>query len=303
MVIITDLEFADFLTKRPLYAKIKAVEFLQNAPNNYTNPLDFKDKPFKTFCPYEQQIQTFRTNIYGSTSMYHRSTDYNPDFLPDYFDPKTFMLDLSVYLIGKCQSCHKEIQYLVKATSDKPFAHRDDSDGITISLQKIGQWPSYQVEQDKSVLEYLTEEDKSNYKKALTCLSVNYGIGAYAYFRRIIENEIKRIVDDLSNLDFDGAPKIKEANQKYQRDHQMTSLIQSITPHLPKSLTELDDNPIKLLHDQLSGGIHSFAEEECLNRAQNINLILAFVVQKLGEKKFETKNIKQAMQSLRKNDG
>ena len=175
--------------------------------------------------------------------------------------------------------------------------------GAAMIIQKTGQWPSYEIDPDIIITNYLTEEDKSNYKKALTCLSVNYGIGAYAYFRRIIENETKRIVKDIGEMDFDGSEKIKNAYANYERDHQMSNLISSITQYLPKSLTELGDNPIKLLHDQLSGGIHSFSESVCLDKAGQINIILGYVIKKVNEEKYQVKDVRAAISKLKKNGG
>ena len=117
---------------------------------------------------------------------------------------------------------------------------------------------------------YLNQEDQVNYRKALTCLSISYGIGSFAYFRRIIEKEIKRFIKDISELEFDEAYIVKEAYENYQKDFQMSKLIDVLNRHLPTSLKELGDNPIRLLYEQLSGGIHEFSEEQCIEKSQSI---------------------------------
>jgi len=301
MKIIEDSEFADFISNKPLYYKIKAVNGYEKGNFNYTNPLDFVDKAFKFKCPKEKEIQTFRTSIFGSTSMYARDiiTIQFAKNVPIYFDKNTKLLDITTHVIGVCQSCKTEINFLIKSFSDKPWEPKVE--GINIFIQKIGQYPPFEIEPENIVQKYLTEEDNINYKKALVNLSVSYGIGAYAYFRRIIENEIRRIIKDISEMDFEGTDKIRAALIDYEKDHQMSNLISTINTYLPKSLQELGDNPIKLLYEQLSGGIHTFSESDCLEKAQLINIVLVYVIKKVNEEKYQIRDVKDAMLKLRKN--
>jgi hypothetical protein len=175
MTIISDAEFADFLTKFSLYYKLKAVANFENGENNYSNFLDFENKAFKFKCPTEKEIHTFRTKLWLERHHFYRRI-YNEDEkdeLPIYFDEKTRKLDITVHLRGICQSCQHSVDFLIKVVSDKCWEER--ASGISIYIQKIGQYPPYEFEPEASIQKYLTDEDASNYKKALTNLSVNYG--------------------------------------------------------------------------------------------------------------------------------
>lgn len=301
MTIISDNEFADFLTNSSLYYKLKAVDDFETGDNNYSNHLDFENKPFKFKCPSEKEIHTFRTKLWGH-SMYFGRRHYSEseqDELPVFFNTLTKKLDLTVFLQGVCQSCNQTIDFILKSTSDKVW--EDRKSGIKIYIQKIGQFPGFEIEPDQLIQKYLTEEDVSNYKKALTCLSVNFGIGAYAYFRRIIENEIKRIIKDISELEFEGDQNVKQAYFQFEKDHQMSKLIDVINEYIPKSLKELGDNPIRLLYEQLSGGIHEFGEQDCVEKARLIDILLKYVIRKVNEEKYQLKDVKIAMSKLRNN--
>lgn len=302
MKVITDKEFADFLTEKPLYTKIIAVSNYEKATDTYSVPNDFVGKPFKFICPNEKNSQTFRTNMNdGFINIPHSITNIvEKNKLPNFFDRESGFLMFTIQLVGVCQSCGENIDFLIKVESDKSwFERKEGENGLSIYLRKIGQFPPYSINPDKVVDKYLTDEDSENYRKALINLSVSYGIGAFAYFRRIIENEIKRIIKDISEMDFEGVELIKQGFLKYQNDHQMSNLIDILNKHLPKSLTELDDNPIKLLYEQLSGGIHSFSEEECLEKAKTIDIILSYVIKKVNEEKYQIRNVKEAMKKLR----
>jgi hypothetical protein len=299
MTIISDSELAQFLADKPLYYKLIAVTELSNRNLKYANPLDFKDKPFKFVCPRENEVQTFRTGSpYGSH--YFANRIYNDEEsaeLPLYFDEKSGLLDMTNHVTGICQSCGGQVHFLLRVFSDKSWEKRGE--GITITIQKIGQYPSFDIHPDKDVQKYLTEEDLGLYKKALINLSVSYGIGAFAYFRRIIENEIIRIVKDISLIEFEGVDKVKEAYLTFEKNHQMSTLITAINPYLPGSMFINGDNPVQLLYQQLSAGIHSLPEEDCLKRAEMINILLPFVIKKVNEEKYLLKEVAAAMKNLR----
>lgn len=299
MKIITDNEFADFLTKKPLYSSVKAVSNFEKGMNTYSTSNDFVEKAFKFNCPKERENQTFRTRMNDSYLNIPHSIKniIEKSVLPDSFDRNTGMLNFTIQLVGVCQSCGEKVDFLLKVYSDNSWFEQKDN--ISIFIKKIGQYPPYSIKPDKIVDKYLTEEDSLNYKKALVNLSISYGIGAFAYFRRIIENEIKRIIEDISLMDFEGVELIREGLVNFEKDHQMSNLIDILNNHLPKSLTQLGDNPIKLLYQQLSGGIHTFSENECLEKAETIDIILTYVIKKVNEEKYQILSVKDAMRKLR----
>lgn len=299
MNIITDEEFARFLTSYPLYSKINAIENLKTFHSAYLYHDGFMNKSFKFLCSKENDIQTFKTNYTKDFFVpINNMLRNNENQLPYTFNKKTEKLDLVFHLNGICQSCENPISFLLHAQSDKKWSERKQ--GLNICIQKVGQYPPYDISLNSTLKKYLSKEDQENYKKALICLSTSYGIGAYSYLRRVIENEIKRIIQDISELTFDGSEKVKEAFVKFQEDHQMAKVIDVINKYLPSSLTEIGDNPIRLLYEQLSGGIHEFTDEECVEKAQSIDIVLNYVIKKLNEEKYQLTSVKDAMKSLRK---
>jgi len=299
MSIISDSDFADFLSNKSLYYKLIAATVINNQDLKYDNPLDLKDKPFKFLCPKENDVQTFRTDAPNGSHLFARRM-YNTEEseeLPLYFNEKTGFLDNTNHVTAVCQSCGALLHFLIRSYSDKSWDKRKE--GLNIILQKIGQYPPYDIQPEKIVQKYLTPEDLNLYRKALTNLSVSHGIGAFAYFRRIIENEIKRIIKDISLIEFEGVDKVKAAYRAYEQNHQMATLITAINPYLPSSLILNGDNPIQLLYKQLSEGIHTLPEEECLERANMINILLTYVIKKVNEEKYQLKDVTEAMKKLR----
>jgi len=290
-------EFADFLTKKPLYYKIIAVTDFVNAESTFTIPSDFIDIPFKYKCLAENEIQTFKTKVLDESGRQFRF-QISQDELPYYFDQVTGFLNLTFHLTGICQACGSHVDFLIKVNSTKSWEEKDL--GIDIIVQKIGQFPPFEIRPDKKVEKYLTEEDLSFYKKALANFSISYGVGAYAYLRRVLENEIERIIEDVSKMNFDGVDYVQDALLTFKSDHIMSNLISVLNRYLPGSLKQFGDNPIKLLYEQLSDGIHSLSDEECLEKAESINFVLTYVIQKIYEEKTESSILLEAMKKLRK---
>ena len=292
MVKITNKELADFFQNSPLYSKIEFLDLSLEDSEFYFFSY-FEDKAFKFFCPFEKDYHTFKIQKkWGDQYAIHAET------AKEYYVDNESKISFTFHLISKCQSCGLHMDLLLNIFTTEPVI--DGQKLPIVYLRKIGQLPAVERNPEKEVLNYLNEEDKGNYKKALSNLSMSFGIGAFAYLRRIIENEIKNIVKDLSQLEFDGSDKIKEAWNEYESNHQMSNLIEKINPYIPKSLKEIGDNPIKLLYQQLSGGIHEFSEEDCLEKAKQVDIILRYVIKKVNSEKFELTEVRKAMNSLKK---
>ena len=63
-------------------------------------------------------------------------------------------------------------------------------------LRKVGQVPPWSLAVPPA-LDKLLGPDKTYYRRALTCMSQSYGLGACAYFRRVIENTMDDVLDRL----------------------------------------------------------------------------------------------------------
>lgn len=122
------------------------------------------------------------------------------------------------------------------------------------------------------------------------CLSMGYGIAAYAYFRRIVENEIKRIIKDIGDS---GNENVRELYQKFEVNQRMSDLVDGIYQHLPASLRELGQNPIKYLYSQLSEGLHNEPNDVCIEKSNNMQYVLSVVIEEISRDKTIFKTIRK----------
>ena len=291
MQIISNKDLADFLKDYPLYSKVQLFDTFDKE-YIFRVFVYFENKAYEFYCPFEKSYHTFKI-----TKNRGEQYEIHEDKVPAFYRDKSGKINFSFYLESNCQSCGYKMDLLLNIFSDTAYSVKDKFP--TLYVRKIGQLPAFERNPEKEVLDYLNEEDKGNYSKALANLSIGYGIGAFAYFRRIIENEIKRLVNDISQLDIEDSDKVKAAWTEYEQNHQMSILIDNINPYIPKSLKELGDNPIRLLHQQLSGGIHEYSEETCQEKARQIDILLRHVIKKVNSEKFELIEVKKAMKGLK----
>jgi hypothetical protein len=276
-----------FIESYPLYKPL-AIKFKDPAPS-VALPMGLRGLTFSSICP-EDGRQTFKMQaeppkVFAAVAArLTGGSPYEEKF--DYID-KSSQYNYFQHYSAQCQHCNKFSVHLLLYIRSTP-------DG-NIHFRKVGQYPAFEIKPDTELIKYLSDEDRDCYKKALVCLSQNYGIGAFAYLRRIVQNEIEKIVVDLSKIDRPESDKIKDLISAYRKDHQMEKLISGIGPYMPNSFSGLGENPVKFLYSQLSGGIHEFTEDVCAEKADSINTVLTFVIKRLNDEKSELKKVRDAL--------
>jgi hypothetical protein len=283
-----DKRIADFLSTEPLYKKLETkVEIM--------SPYDFDDFGVKFYCSLEQSDQTHKLELYPSSSKAHYGSfrgDSPPEVL---LNSETNQLHFIQHYKGICQSCKSHsLDVLIEVSTKESFYES----GRMFTIRKLGQYPAHSIKPDNEFNNYLGEEDIEYYKKALMNLSHSYGIGAYAYLRKIVENEIIKLIKSVAELNFEHSQKLKALIEQHEKKHNIATLIDKSYEYLPESLKSLGVNPFKLLYGELSIGIHKLTDEDCLERATSLNDILKFVIKRIYEEKTEIVNIKKAIRKL-----
>ena len=162
----------------------------------------------------------------------------------------------------------------------------------------MGALPEIKELPSKIITKYFDRESNNWYYKGINSIVNKFGIGSFAYFRRIIEKELIRIIKDIQTLPSSHNKEIGELLKKHNSDPRISTIYENIFPHLPNSLKELGNNPIKLLYNQTSEGLHSLSEEECYKKAKGIRKLLDFVIKKINEEKSEIKDLRDTIKDL-----
>jgi hypothetical protein len=91
-----------------------------------------------------------------------------------------------------------------------------------------------------------------------------------------------------------------ESLQAAKKEDGFANSVDKIKPVLPDSILLNGNNPLTLLNTALSTGIHAKTDEECLEIAQYIRVVLAKLSIRLTELLKDDKELKDAISSLNK---
>lgn len=177
------------------------------------------------------------------------------------------------FLFYQCPACDTETSFAI------------EYDGPELVL--FGRWPTNRPRPDEMVDKYLSEEDRTLYQTALLCMEHGAGIGAAAYFRRIVENLIHRLLRDIREYDL--ADDMDELE-----DDEISELLKTGTGKekceaakkvLPESTTIGGHNPLHVLYATLSGDIHAGTDPDALENAADIQKVLDFLIEEVEFKR------------------
>jgi hypothetical protein len=199
--------------------------------------------------------------------------------------------ETNCFLNYTCRNCRK---------TRKLFALRLTSlQGTACSAVKFGELPRFGPP-IPAKLQRLIQPHRELFLKGVQCETRGLGIGAFAYFRRVVENEKSRLIDEIIRVcgKVNGGeafiPVLKEA----QKETQFSKAIEKIADAIPDALRISGHNPLTLLHSALSKGIHNQSDEQCLEAAHAIRLVLTEIAERMSEILKETAELQQAISTL-----
>lgn len=254
----------EFLEQYPLYRK-----FACSAPET----TDALLKPrIKMLCPRCESEQTFQqTNEYYET-------------LPYLNYPTKGKVVRAVFRCSHCDSYER--YFFVAVDSELKW------------LMKVGQHPSWEIQGDPNI-EKLLGKHSGYYRKGLVCESQGYGIGAFGYYRRIVEEVIDELLSEISGLiSGEELMRFSSALEKARATIVTQEKIELVKDLLPGILRPDGMNPLSVLHSSLSEGLHAESDEVCLEQAAIVRQILVFLVNQVAASKAASRGFTESMRKL-----
>lgn len=258
----------DFLEEYSLFRKLEIDEASKSS--NVTN---WSKIPINMKCDFCDSHQTFNmTNEFWHDGYQEQNVQaYNR------------VLDLN-YL---CESC--------KEFKRRFFVFVDDDLNF---IYKVGQFPEWEIKIDSN-LEKVLHKHAKTFRKGLVCEAQGYGIGAFAYYRRITEEIIDELLDSIFDLiDIEHQEEYKTALEKTKKTRVTQEKIDLIKDLLPSILKPNGMNPLGVLHSELSEGLHAESDKACLENANHIKSILIFLINQIIQSRESAKNFTDSMKSL-----
>lgn len=153
-----------------------------------------------------------------------------------------------------------------------------------LSLVKFGEVPGFGPPTPARLVTLLGKE-KEYFFKGRRSESQGMGIAAFAYYRRIIEAQRNKIFDEVIRVSKTlqaSADLIREL-ERAKVETQFSKAVEQIKLGIPQALLINGHNPLTLLHSALSEGLHAQSDEECLEIATSIRVVLTELTERLAQ--------------------
>ncbi len=201
------------------------------------------------------------------------------------------------WVVYACEDCREKI---------KIFAFRTRRGGAQSQYSgfctKVYQEPPFGPPIPKRLFQLIGESNREYFLQARRSIARGLGIGAYGYYRRIVENtKLDLVKSVLEVATATNAPATQiERLKRAQDERQFSKAIEILREDsaIPAALLIDGHNPLGLLHDTLSEGIHELSDEECLKRAQDAEVILCELANRMQQAMTEHKTVKSALANI-----
>jgi len=191
-----------------------------------------------------------------------------------------------------CRNCNKSFKTFALWVSH-------DETGLAGSAMKYGEWPLFGPP-TPSRLVSLVGPDRDAFLKGRRAENQGLGIGAFAYYRRVVENQKNRLLDEIIRVaERTRAPTAAlEALAAAKDEAQFSRAVELAKNSIPQSLLIDGHNPMTLLHSALSEGLHAQSDEECLELATSVRVILQELTEKTAAALKDHAELKSALSRL-----
>jgi hypothetical protein len=127
--------------------------------------------------------------------------------------------------------------------------------------------------------------DRDLFLKGRRAENQSLGVGAFAYYRRVVDSQWVRLVDEIIRVaERVGSPKpMLSTLRKAREESQFSRAVDLIKEGIPEALKINGQNPLTLLYSALSDGLHDQNDTHCLEMASSVRVVLTELAERIGQ--------------------
>ncbi len=183
-----------------------------------------------------------------------------------------------VFIYYRCRNCENTTKiYSVMARVNGKLS----AQGVA---RKFGEAPTFGPHVPSRVIS-LIGPDRDIFLQGRTAENLGLGIGAFAYYRRVVENQKGRIIRELGKAakQLGATGDVLKRFEEAAAETQFSKAIELVKDAIPESLRIRGHNPLTLLHPALSEGLHGKSDAECLELAKDIRVVLTELADRISQ--------------------
>jgi len=200
---------------------------------------------------------------------------------------------LSTFITYRCSNCrHERKRYALHVIRGKK------GEG---TVYKYGELPTFGP-QTPSRLIRLFGEDREIFLKGRRCEIHGLGIGAFTYYRRVVESHKDQILDEIIRVSekIGVQPDVLNSLKAAKKEIQFSKAMEGVKDAIPQALLVNGHNPLTLLHKALSEGVHDLPDAECLQLAHDVRVVLIELADRIGQALKDEAELNTAINRLTK---
>lgn len=286
----------DFLKNAPLYQQ----RVLRDDGHEVTTDLFARLPAITAECPECKGKHTFNVELIDDKIPAEYEHHHHILTSPSYHHHIECIKSGGVHCIKyQCKKCNSFVKTFFLLFEEKKAANTEVDEYLIVYVQKIGQYPPYSIDPESVMRSYLDDKDLALYKHGLVSESHGYGIGAFAYYRQIVENKIDDLMGDIESLAGSVDEEMKASFQEARSKTSVAEKINLIYEYLPSKLKPGGENVLKIIYTELSNGLHNKSDDECLRYAQSIKNCLVFLIRRMEEQKAADESFHDSIKNIK----
>lgn len=221
-----------------------------------------------------------------------------------YFDPTQKTLEIydeygSEFIDFRCSNCAETVKRYSLFVSK--IQRNGEDQELEFVCEKYGEVPNFGVPTPTRLLRLLGS-DRELFLKGRRCETQGLGVGAFAYYRRAVENRKNDLFDEVLKVarQVGSSADIIEKLENAKKQTQFSKALSNVKEAIPESLKIMGQNPLALLHTALSDGLHGRSDDECLSTAHDIRVLLVELAQRISEALKDEQELNMAVSRLSK---
>jgi hypothetical protein len=249
---------------------ITFAEFLESVPpSQVTKVTDlWSDHQGRERLKTPELILHCASDICNGIRIFRCNMDDRP-----FFPLRAPLLTYITYLCSNCRETQKTYSL-----------HANYGEYGSGQCYKFGEHPTYGPLTPARLIR-LFGKDRETFLKGRQCENHGLGIGAFVYYRRVVESHKDQILDEIIRVckEIGASPQTLKILEAAKEEIQFSKALASVKDAIPQALLINGQNPLTLLHSALSVGLHDQTDETCLELAHDVRVVLIELAERLGQ--------------------
>ena len=183
------------------------------------------------------------------------------------------------YICRNCLRTRKTFAIRVRRSPGQDM----DADALELEVVKVGELPPFAAPRVHPRVARLLGDEWGLFVKGRRSENEGLGIGALAYYRRVVTGKWQRLLEQIVKAagHLETPSGVIDQLKAAQAEQRFSRAVELIKQAIPTALLIRGQNPLTLLHNATSVGLHDLTDDQCLELAGDIRTVLTELAERI----------------------